>query len=373
MTAKKTTKTKKQTVKRKKLGPALSKPSPLTVEDKIDNQDAGKLANHPEESTDDQPEVSPAGPKQTDVKPEKTFQEPRYDDVFFEGLETLDRIARGETAELVTPESTHDRDRPSKAISGKKKPSKAPKKVKKPNIDKDLSQTLQEIRSSIAALTLQIEAMKGGTSQQLGAGTEIPMDVTIPQIPHTVALRRGQPAKFTDPEKLLSAVNDYFRQNELNVKEVERVIKGVPMMVKQRTPLSMAGLARHLGMKRTTLNSYTNTAAYAIWQKEDPEKAEIFSNIITRARGIIEEDNLNQGLMGNHNPNLSILNLSSNYGYTSKSEHKVDEKLKITVKQVSYKGASGIDFQAVKQIQQEEASHMVLDVDAEEIAELEED
>ena len=262
-------------------------------------------------------------------------------------------------------ESGPESDRPSEGLSGDKNPSKGPQKGKKPNNDDKIARTLSDITASIAAINAKIDTLQAEGSLELGAEPGSPVNLLLPKEPYKEPLGIGRRQKLDSPKKLLEAVNDYFKTNQEDVRETERIIKGEVVKIKQRKPLTMAGLARHLGIGRNLLNSYTNTNSYRKWQKEDPGKAAVFKDIITRARLVIEEDNLSEGLLGNHNPNLSILNLSSNYGYSNKIEQETKSKWEVTVNRVSYKGASGIDFDEVKQKQIQDASHIILDVDPE--------
>jgi len=154
----------------------------------------------------------------------------------------------------------------------------------------------------------------------------------------------GRPPKYTDPDILQERVNSYFEECDANIITQKKVNKGEVVEVEHSEPYTMAGLAHHLGLSRETLNQYKKSETYAEWQKEEPEKAAKFLDIITHARDKIERDSMARGLLGIHDSRISTLNLSSNYGYSSKVEQDIKAKGTITIIKTSYKGASGINF-----------------------------
>jgi len=113
----------------------------------------------------------------------------------------------------------------------------------------------------------------------------------------------GRPPKYTDPVELQEAIDEYFNEIEAN--------DDVPLIEE---------LALHLGFaSRQSLNDY--------------EKDKKFSYIVKAARakcGIM----LNKGaLKGDLNPQITKLNLTSNYGFTDKQEiaHSGELETKVSV------------------------------------------
>lgn len=155
----------------------------------------------------------------------------------------------------------------------------------------------------------------------------------------------GRPLKYTDPQKMQKDINAYFDKCDDTLIKRKHVTGKGAIDVEIPTPYTMAGLAAALSMGRTTLNAYGKSAHYTEWKGQDPEKAEKFRNIIACARQKIEESNLTLGLAGCHESRLSSLNLTSNYGYTTRTEQDIKAKSDITILTVSYKGASGRDFE----------------------------
>ena len=154
----------------------------------------------------------------------------------------------------------------------------------------------------------------------------------------------GRPRKYTDPNKMQEDIDAYFIECDQRKIKHKIISKGVPTDIEYSEPYSMAGLADALGMSRETLNHYKNSDSYALWKEEDTAKAAIFSDIISRARHKIERYLISRGLLGMHNPNISALNLGSNYGYSTKVEQDIKAEASVIINLISYKGASGIDF-----------------------------
>ena len=67
-------------------------------------------------------------------------------------------------------------------------------------------------------------------------------------------------------------------------------------------------------------------------------------NIITRAKLQCEDDTIEGAIMGDYDSRMSALNASSNYNYTTKAEEHIKGDANITINRISYKGASGIEF-----------------------------
>ncbi len=154
----------------------------------------------------------------------------------------------------------------------------------------------------------------------------------------------GRPPKYTSPAEMQKDIDAYFDKCDgTKIKKQHVTGKGV-IEVETPTPYTMAGLAAALNMGRTTLNSYMKSEHYTEWKAREPEKATDFRNIITCARQKIEARNLELALVGCYDSKIAALNLSSNYGYSSKQEQDIKSDQPMIINKISYKGASGIDF-----------------------------
>lgn len=121
--------------------------------------------------------------------------------------------------------------------------------------------------------------------------------------------------KYTNPQTLWNAISEYIdickagRDRDIILKD------GTVKTIKQPIPITIAGLAYHLGFKsRQSMLDY---------EKRDDE----CSCIISRARAAIEADNLEKGLTGEYESRTNNLNLASNYGYSTKAEVDFTGKL----------------------------------------------
>ena len=126
----------------------------------------------------------------------------------------------------------------------------------------------------------------------------------------------GQPRIYKTQEEMLVIINEYFDKCDKG-EEVHAMRHGVPLydkdnkpiIVNRKIPKTMAGLAVELNIERQTLLNYM----------EKPE----YVDIITQARKIIESENVNCALMGDHDSKIAALNLSSNFNYMTKTEGNV--------------------------------------------------
>jgi len=120
----------------------------------------------------------------------------------------------------------------------------------------------------------------------------------------------GRPEIWTDPQAMQAAVNAYFEDCDHTIIIKQHAHSKGITKVKTPEPYTMAGLASALHVSRETLNEY--------------KKDERFSDIIMQARDKVHRQNLTLGLLGCHDSKISALNLASNYGYSTKEEHKID-------------------------------------------------
>lgn len=124
-----------------------------------------------------------------------------------------------------------------------------------------------------------------------------------------------------------AVIDTYFAR--CNAGQIITVIrKGEPIEINQRIPKTVAGLALALGFSsRQTLLNY----------QDIPETMDV----ITRAKLEIERDNLEGGMMNQYESRLTSLNLTSNYGYSTRSSVEVnfDEQLQAIIKALPEKYA----------------------------------
>jgi len=103
----------------------------------------------------------------------------------------------------------------------------------------------------------------------------------------------GRPAKYTDPEVLDQAIQEYFE-----------------LCDEQNTPYTSPGLALALGFNdRSSMNDYK-------------AKKKFFSPI-KKAMSIIERQRLEKMLKGSHNVAGCIFDLKNNFGYKDKQETEI--------------------------------------------------
>ena len=136
----------------------------------------------------------------------------------------------------------------------------------------------------------------------------------------------GKPRRWADPEKFAAAIEDYFIRCD-NTLITKKVVSGKGQIVEVTTPTpyTMAGLAYHLDIERTTLNNYK-------YYEDRPE----YLHTLMRARKRIEEQNVTHAVLGCHDARIAALNLASNYGYhTSELQHV---KGSLTLSAISFDG-----------------------------------
>jgi DNA-binding XRE family transcriptional regulator len=100
----------------------------------------------------------------------------------------------------------------------------------------------------------------------------------------------GRPRAFKDEAKLRADIEEYLETAE-----------------RAEVPITMAGLAVHLGCCRDTLVAYE--------RGEYDDSAAQYSVAIKRAKTVIEADKLEKALLGKYNPAVAIFDLKNNHGY----------------------------------------------------------
>lgn len=112
--------------------------------------------------------------------------------------------------------------------------------------------------------------------------------------------RMGRPLAYGSPQLLADKAKEYFTEWE-----------------GQARPLTMAGLIVYLDICEDTFGEYAR-GAYDEYVLEGAT----FSETVKKIRKYIENQKLEQALLGNYNASVSIFDLKNNHGYSDKSEVK---------------------------------------------------
>lgn len=131
------------------------------------------------------------------------------------------------------------------------------------------------------------------------------------------------PLKYTDPAVMQEIIDAYFAKCETGEEVDQLTKKGEVVKIHRKLPVSMAGLACALDINRTILNQY----AAGRQPTQETQISQAMQDVISRARRRIEQNNVNMGLMGAYESRINQLNLSSNFGYSSKQEVEHSGKL----------------------------------------------
>lgn len=119
----------------------------------------------------------------------------------------------------------------------------------------------------------------------------------------------GRPRKFTSPDDMQSAINNYFEScwQEIEIEKGEGENKTITRIKKQTRPYTVMGLALALDMCRDTLCEYAKNGQ--------------FSDIVKKAKAIVEEDW--EVRLAGGNSTGSIFWLKNHAGYVDKqvNEH----------------------------------------------------
>lgn len=118
---------------------------------------------------------------------------------------------------------------------------------------------------------------------------------------------------FTDIAELQAKIDAYFQQCDETLIAVQHAHSKGITVVKTPTPYTIAGLARALDTNREWINNACESKTYK------------GSDIVRRARNRIHEQNITLAMAGCHDSKIAALNLSSNFGYSSRSE--VDHRM----------------------------------------------
>lgn len=118
----------------------------------------------------------------------------------------------------------------------------------------------------------------------------------------------GRPPKWAwdEPERLQAAVDEYFDKCEKRIITKQVVSKGEVIKMKVPTPPTIIGLCVHLDISEQCLSEYGNSEA--------------FGEVISRARARVKEATASVAMIGALEPKIAGLILSSDFGYTTKSQ-----------------------------------------------------
>ena len=136
----------------------------------------------------------------------------------------------------------------------------------------------------------------------------------------------GRPLKFKDPKAMQERIDRYFAECEAGMDIEQLTRSGEVVTVHRRLPKTMAGLAVALDTSRDALNRYATGV-----HKQDAGTAisQAFQDVLSRARSTIEQDNITMGVLGVYESRVNTLNLASNFGYSTKSEVKLDANVSL--------------------------------------------
>lgn len=110
--------------------------------------------------------------------------------------------------------------------------------------------------------------------------------------------------KYTDPDKLQEAIDEYFNLCDARIQHVYDKKSGAVIEIINPEPYTMAGLAYAMGIDRDTLLRYSKDA--------------LFYGAIKRARNKVQLD-VERRLMEGQATG-AIFNLKNNFGYVDKTE-----------------------------------------------------
>lgn len=105
----------------------------------------------------------------------------------------------------------------------------------------------------------------------------------------------GQPRSFTSEEALRQQILEYFQHQE-----------------KCKRPVLWIGIAVWLGLSRETLNKYQSG-----FYDDNLNK---YSDTLREAKGFVENDKLENGLMGFYNSQIVKFDLANNHEYSEKND-----------------------------------------------------
>lgn len=112
----------------------------------------------------------------------------------------------------------------------------------------------------------------------------------------------GRPRKWDSPEQLQAEIDAYFKEcDNKTVLHGDKIFQGVPYTVQ--------GLCLVLDCDRKTLLNY-----------EKEEGCEEFFHTIKKAKLRIEQQKVQNGLMGISNPAVTIFDLKNNHDHVDKQE-----------------------------------------------------
>jgi hypothetical protein len=128
----------------------------------------------------------------------------------------------------------------------------------------------------------------------------------------------GRPPKYKTPEELQTAITEYFESCDIGQETVLVNNKGVPVLSSKKEliywqepkPYQIAGMKVFIGL--------TGNSAL----KRYEERGDLFREVITRAKGTVEANLNERGLLGKNDSHMTRLNLS-NFGYGDKQQLEI--------------------------------------------------
>ncbi len=128
--------------------------------------------------------------------------------------------------------------------------------------------------------------------------------------------KAGRPAKWTDPEAMEAAIRDYFKKCEDGETVTRPNKRGELVTYTRKIPYTVAGLALALGF-----NSRQSLLDYCGGKNRDSAR---FVDTISRAKTMIEQENITRAALGDYDAKIMTLNLSANFGYSTKAQVEVN-------------------------------------------------
>lgn len=121
----------------------------------------------------------------------------------------------------------------------------------------------------------------------------------------------GHPPKFESAEELERQIQEYFDQCDEGYEREIVTKKGDVIKIRTKLPYTVAGLAYHLGF----------ASRQSLWDYQNRNKREDLAYIVSRAKLKIDNQLAVRGLIGDIEPRVATLMMSSNFGYSPRQEH----------------------------------------------------
>lgn len=139
-------------------------------------------------------------------------------------------------------------------------------------------------------------------------------------------LNGGRPLKYSDPEVLAQAIDEYFDHCDNRIQQVYSKKSDGVIEIINPEPYTMAGLAYALGIDRETLLNYA--------------QRELFFDTVKKGRDKVQLD-VERRLMEGQ-PTGAIFNLKNNFGYVDKQE--IDQNISGELKTGQFDEAAAASY-----------------------------